>query len=93
MKEMSYGAQELTHLWLPEPYVVGVSATYVGRVGPSVVMGAVGALVGGAGSQSIWLPGPTSCSDCQPADGGGGVGPDMADCMACGLPGLVPAHW
>ena len=42
-------------------------------------------LVGMAGFQPNWLPGPTQCGGCWPVVG-------MAGCRAQGY-GLVPAHW
>ena len=54
-------------------------------------VGPVGALVGAAGFQAHWLPGPTSRSGCQPADGGEGWSHHR---WLNGLwgPGLLPAH-
>ena len=53
----------------PETYTLEVPN--VGCVGLSIVMGlsTLGTLVGESCSQLGWLPGPASCSGCQPTGG------------------------
>ena len=55
----------------------------MGCMGPSVVTGltALSTLVGRAGLQPSWLPGPALCGGCWPM---GGADPCMAGCSAWG---------
>ena len=68
---MFYEAQQLTALCSPEIYALMVPPCTC--MCPSFVAGltTVGMLVGGVGSQPVWLPCPPLCSGCW-LDGGWG---------------------